>query len=548
MTYKEEMMRADQNRVIEWMYTASEVYADPFNEVSFSALITDPDGEEKRVPGFWGGGNTWRIRYSSPIVGRHTFQTVCSNENDSGLHGNQGEITIAPYHGSNELLRHGPLRKHSSARYLEHIDGTPFYWLGDTWWMGFTTRLRWPEGFQILTDDRVRKGFSVIQIVAGLYPDMDWYDERGANEAGFPWDKEFTGINPEYFDLADMKIAWLVHSGLVPCIVACWGYFLQKAGKEVIKKHWEYLIARYAAYPVVWCLAGEATMPYYLYTEFKSGEGRVEYVKRLRAGWTEIARHVRSEDPFHRPVTIHPTKNGRDQVDDPMLLDLDMLQTGHGSFFSLAPTIETVQRAVGRKPRLPVINSEVCYEGISGSSGADVQRFLYWSCALSGTCGHTYGANGIWQLNSREIPYGPSPHGATWGDTPWEEAFKLPGSYHVGIGAKLMRRYCWWEFQKHPEWLEKHSTQYNPIAPFAAGISGEVRIIFLPILNNFGWGETTVLGLEQGVTYRAFFYDPLTGEEHDQGTVSGEIDGSWTSGKIHIFQDWVLVLERKHDS
>ena len=31
-----------------------------------------------------------------------------------------------------------------------------------------------------------------------------------------------------------------------------------------MKKHWRYLIARWGAYPVVWCLAGEGTMPYYL--------------------------------------------------------------------------------------------------------------------------------------------------------------------------------------------------------------------------------------------------------------------------------------------
>jgi len=29
---------------------------------------------------------------------------------------------------------------------LEHSDGTPFLWLGDTWWMGLTTRLDWPDG------------------------------------------------------------------------------------------------------------------------------------------------------------------------------------------------------------------------------------------------------------------------------------------------------------------------------------------------------------------------------------------------------------------
>ena len=80
------------------------------------------------------------------------------------------------------------------------------------------------EDFQELAADRVAKGFSLIQIVAGLYPDMEPFDERGANEAGFPWDREFTRINPAYFDLADLRLA---HRGAVrvwfPCIFGLLG-------------------------------------------------------------------------------------------------------------------------------------------------------------------------------------------------------------------------------------------------------------------------------------------------------------------------------------
>ena len=42
--------------------------------------------------------------------------------------------------------------------------------------MGLVKRLGWPEDFQLLTADRISKGFAVIQIVAGLYPDMPPFD------------------------------------------------------------------------------------------------------------------------------------------------------------------------------------------------------------------------------------------------------------------------------------------------------------------------------------------------------------------------------------
>ena len=63
----------------------------------------------------------------------------------------------------------------------------------------------------------------------------------GANEAGYPWEADYARINPAYFDAADLRIRYLVESGLTPCIVACWGYFLPIMGIPKIKKHWRYL-------------------------------------------------------------------------------------------------------------------------------------------------------------------------------------------------------------------------------------------------------------------------------------------------------------------
>ena len=51
-------------------------------------------------------------------------------------------------------------------------------------------------GFSALTADRVSKGFTVVQIIAGLYPDMPAFDPRGANEAGFPWEADYARITP----------------------------------------------------------------------------------------------------------------------------------------------------------------------------------------------------------------------------------------------------------------------------------------------------------------------------------------------------------------
>ncbi len=538
------IIHATQNCPSEWSYASARGYADPFNEVTLDVIVTDPDGREHTLSAFWAGEQTWRVRYTPLVAGTYRFRTACSDAVNADLHGREGILQVAPYEGANPLLRHGPLRVAADRRHLEHRDGTPFFWLGDTWWMAFCRRLRWPEGFQELAADRVAKGFTVIQIVAGLYPDMEPFDPRGANEAGFAWEPGFARINPAYFDLADLRIAHLVRLGLVPCIVGSWGYYLDFAGPAVLKKHWRYLVARYAAYPVVWCAAGEALMDYYVRPA--EAEGHEERLRRLRAAWSAIVRTIRALDPYGHPVTIHPTQYGHEQVDDPSLLDIDMLQTGHSGYASLAPTVDMLTASLAREPRMPVLVGEVNYEGILESSREEIQRFQFWACLLSGAAGHTYGANGIWQVNNRQEPYGPSPHGTAWGHTPWDEACRLPGSGQLGLAKRLLERYPWWRFEPHPEWVEPHHTPEKRVAAYAAGIPGQVRMIFFPAETSWlAWsGRLAAKGLEPGLTYRGFYFDPKTGREYDLGAVCASTEGDYVLPKPPIFQDWVVVLER----
>src|SRR5262249_27001255 len=94
----------------------------------------------------------------------------------------------------------------------------------------------------------------------------------------------------------------------------------------------------------------------------------------------------------------------------------------------------------------------VCYEALSGTIPAEVPRLMAWACLLSGACGHTYGANGIWQLNRPGEPYGKSPHGGDYGKIPWQDAMKLPGATQVGLARKLLEEHPWRQFEPHLEW------------------------------------------------------------------------------------------------
>jgi hypothetical protein len=437
------------NVMVELSWTSQVDRADPFNQETLDVVFTEPGGKSRRIPAFWAGGKTWKARYASPVVGVHHFKTVSSDPAD--LNALEGTIQVTPYKGDNPLYLHGPLRVAKGGRYLEHADGTPFFWLGDTWWMGLSKRLAWPGEFAKLTADRQQKGFNVVQIVAGLYPDMPAFDPRGANETGFPWEKAYTRINPAYFDDADKRILYLVDKGIMPCVVGAWGYHLPWLGQEKMRQHQRYVYARWGALPMVWCVAGELNLPYYLSPDFPN------HGQKQTAEWEKVIGYCRSINGFDRLITSHPTGVGhlsmRAALSDPSLIDFDMLQTPHGQMEVMGRTVEAVKYSYTLKPVMPVVNAEPSYEMLFDRTPAEVVRRVFWVCWAGGVKGYTYGANGIWQLNRRDKPYGNSPWGGGYGKISWDQAMNLPGSAQVALGKKFLSAYPWEQFEPHPEWV-----------------------------------------------------------------------------------------------
>jgi hypothetical protein len=67
-----------------------------------------------------------------------------------------------------------------------------------------------------------------------------------------------------------------------------------------------------------------------------------------------------------------------------------------------------------------------------------------------------------------------------------------------------------------------------------------LRIIFLPAPG----AAVKVKQLEPAVTWRAFFFNPATGREHEIGTVKADANGDWQAPDPPAFQDWVCVMTR----
>ncbi len=487
------------NMVVEISFQSQKHSNNPFVDVELDVLFTKPDGAQMKVPAFWAGGETWKVRYASPVVGVHRYHTECSDTDDDGLHGIEGQIEIKPYTGENPLYRHGPIQIAADRRHFAHVDGTPFFWLGDTWWKGLCKRMTW-KGFQELTADRKAKGFTVVQIVCGPYPDEDAFEKMWENEGGKPYlDLPFTQVNPTYFEYADRRFKHLVDEGIVPAIVGSWARrdcdSMKFVGVEGLKRHWRHLVARYGAYPVVWIVAGEVT----------------EDLRYGRGPWGEVAKYLRSTDPYRRPATSH-AGHGHEA---PLVVDFDMVGGSHDASVAVQRAVlGSFNAAYAGEPPVPVLCGETAYEGHMQQAWQDVQRQMFWMFMLSGAAGHTYGAAGIWHASVEGDPgCASSAFGGrkVYDWTTWREGMNYPGALQLGLGKKLLEEYPWPRFEPHPEWAEKDC--------YAAGIPGQVRFVYQPKRGIYNWKGTVVKKVETNVPYSAFYFDPATGRRFDQGKV-----------------------------
>lgn len=551
-----------QERMAEWTVHSQKTYKDPFNDVDVDVVFFN-GGQSWRVPMFWRGGNSWTVRFTPPAPGMYSYHLDSSDKSNPDLNGHSGKIFISAYEGSNALFRHGMLRISANRRYFEHADRTPFYWLGDTWWAGLSDRLSW-EDFKSLTEDRKTKGFTVVQIVAGLAPDAEELppiDLGDRNEGGAVWDTDFKRINPRYFDYADRRIQYLLAEGIVPAIVGGWSHVLAKMGLTQMKRHWRYIIARYGAYPAFWIAGGEVFDPPPAIRE--KLKNRPLFALAYTPGWTEVVRYIGETDPYHHPLSVHEFVPPYDAaVQNETLTDFDLFQAGHFSWPSVATEVALLDTHYSRtRIRKPLIVGEIGYEDLGGTQLEDFQRTAFWLAMLNGAAGHTYGAVGTWMSYNSQMPI----ERMKFSFMTWREGMRLPGSYQIGLGSRLLREYPWWRFAPHPEWVAPRGTTLlepradltgsevdllgafevphpgtdgssplgewkqhdgNLFLPYAAGVPRKIRLVYIPYFGFKNYDSPTILGLEKGVQYHSYYWDPSLGIKFDLGSVQRPVPGA----------------------
>ncbi len=222
-----------------------------------------------------------------------------------------------------------------------------------------------------------------------------------------------------------------------------------------------------------------------------------------------------------------------------------MQQTGHGS-----PAEQ--HAALGREgwntePVMPVVSGEARYEALEIGrklDDADARQAFWMHLLASGVAGGTYGANGIWQVNRRDQPYGNSPGGNNWGTTPWDDAMRLPGSTQVAHAKRFLESLPWNDLQPLPDTVawgdvaERSPAERADRVAQACGIGDRLRVCYVPD------SRTVVLrALRPQATYRVTLFDPLTGQRQPGGEITAGTDGQWNCKPPPHGHDWVVLLE-----
>ncbi len=159
---------------------AQNQYANPYTDVTVWADLKGPNFD-KRVFGFWDGGNTFRIRVTATAPGTWTYTTGASVE-DAGLCGHSGAYLAQEWTEAEKqenVCRRGIIGATPNGHAMQYADGTPYVMVGDTWWGLASYRYPWVEdeterpigpGMSVkdMARQRIKQGYNTVGAIVAF--------------------------------------------------------------------------------------------------------------------------------------------------------------------------------------------------------------------------------------------------------------------------------------------------------------------------------------------------------------------------------------------
>ncbi len=499
-----------------------------FVYATFEGISGEALNRKITVPGFWDGGNTWKIRFTPPAGGIWKYET---SSTDREINGIKGEIEVSDWSEAEKnanATRRGLITVNNtgarSGRYFTYSDGKPFLWIADTWWNWTNRRITF-ESFKTLADTRSSQGFNMGQL---FFAGNGWGPESSL------LDSTFMHPDIEQINKVEKMIAYSNSKGITVWIHAWWcrENMNNTIGGENIRRWWRYVIHRLHAYNVIWVIAGEYNM--YNYGGFPPDF------------WNSLGQLIKSEDPYNRVVGAHPTPpmwdgganapqwSTAEAIHNQPWLDYNQSQCGHARWCNeLIP--EIIRTAYAKQPAKPVVVTEPWYEFIEGNPTAMDVRFATWSSIMSGAAGHTYGGGHVWKAHLPEHRTGID----AWPiDTSLlTNTTQYAGAVSVGFAGKYLQNLQWWMLEPHPELAGENPSKFCLANP---------GYEYLLYLRYGGSVKIDLTGIADTLKFTYQWTDLVNRKDSRQDTLTGgriyEIKCPEDYPGTHVFKDWLLHI------
>ena len=565
-----ELFKAETEKWVacEIEFESSKEYENPVYTVDTDVVFYNKtSGTALKVPAFWDGGTSWKVRFAPTEVGEWSFYTVCTDTANSGLHHRGGSVICKEYSGDLDIYKHGFVKTEPGKNYFVYDDGTPFFYLGDTHWTlaieeidgygsvetqkfaGITKELADQYGitsqFDYIINYRVEQGYTVIQSQPLYWWDVNdqiWFQDGAENI--------FTlGVNDfmlEKFEQYDRYFKIIADYGLVhsntqfgyPTTLMS-AYFGGKITDEQLEKLSRYWVARYSAYPVMWATTQEGDNDYY-----GVDRGDCEATPETNP-WLKVIDYVHKYDAYNHPSTCHQEHWSFTSVGNSNFGKLES-HTWYASQYNTplnsAINWELMREYWNNPGSKPVVNYEGRYDHFwTGTEGSRAQG---WIAYMNGQVGYGYGVQPIWSIfwaqngitdfNSKDES------GEFRMDANWVEGLYADAGRQVSYIKSYLSKYEWWRLTpcfNTSYFYVPGSCKYS-----VCHIGNELYLGYFYGNNTNGkLGKLTAMANGE---YEVQWFSCITGEYGDAFTVT-VTDGTYTLPAKPDAGDWVISVKIK---
>lgn len=431
------------------------------------------------------------------------------------------------------------LKVSDNDRFLVQENGDPFFWLGDTGWLLFSSLTR-EEADQYLSN-REQHGFNVIQVMVlheldmvNIYGDSALVDEDVTQPVTTPGNDPADSVSYDFWDHADYIIDLAAEKGLYMALVPVWGSNVKNGGVNSTQAdvYSKWLAERYKDRSnIIWLNGGDVR-----------GSDST-------AVWQVIGENLRKYDPNHL-ITFHPFGRSKSSTwfHEAPWLDFNMVQSGHRRYDQDDSELgygqdnwKYIRDDYALKPIKPTIDAEPSYENIPQGLhdetqprwlAPDIRRYAYWA-VFAGSFGFTYGHNAVMQMHH---PKSKAPNFGV--EKYWWEALDAPAATQMKYLKQLMLSHAFLDLVPDQSLIAgEQGEQYD----FVIGARGKDYAL---IYTYNGRSFELNMGKIEGEKVKASWFNPRDGQTTEieaypnQGVAEFDPPGEPEDGN-----DWVLVLK-----